>query len=151
MEKIRRFTGKVISHRIWHDGANWVEVNNVTIKPDRFGHYLLRPDADTFVMEKRWEEIEVIDQADGTKHLHFYDVSSAYVRSENPFLVVEMTDDQYNTWNENDIWFREDRHYFVRTKGKKIIKTGTSKRCIKCFYLVGEHATECDREECTGV
>lgn len=144
-----KFTGKVISQDLFYgEFGTKVEVPTVTIQPDTSGFYYITPIGNTEHTRewlRGWEELEIKKVEDGLYHLFFYAVSTQHIRSDEPFLVIEMTMEQVCHWHKNDVWFAEDIHYIVRRKGKKITGTKGRRRCIKCRYLQNDNATVCDR------
>lgn len=166
MEKI---IGKVNYQSIWWNREERYEnppklyVSEIEIKPDTVGYYYLTPthtkDNGKHINPARWswEEIDVVERRSyvmdnvykHTCQLSFYAVSSNHVRSDTPFLVLEMEKEMLEKWREQDYWFRNDSWYLVRENGKKFYggqdDGGSGKRCIMCRYLQNPEATVCDK------
>lgn len=147
-----KFIGKVVSQSLFFNekGDARVEVPSVSIEADQCGFYYIHPignEEHTRYWRKGWEELEIKKVADGLYHISLYSVSSPKynIRSEEAFLVLEMTKEEVCNWHSSDVWFSEELNYFVNRKGKKFIGEGQRKRCIKCQYLQLADATECDR------
>lgn len=154
MAKVK-FTGKVISHHIFfnRDENEFVNVPEVQFYPDTCGMYYIKAvgnEKPTQNWRRSWEELEIVKVADGLYHMKFYAVSSPCynIRSEEPFMVLEMTKDQVCNWHSNDVWFEKGYHYIIRREGKKFYQNGDTKRCIKCQYQVAKSSPICDNPKC---
>lgn len=140
----------MVYQRIW----NGIEVKEVEITDEFCGYYIFIPmesyqkgfrEVVINTYKTDFEEIEIVRVSEDLYHLRFYRISSAYMRSETPFLVLEMTGEEIENWRRNDVWFEKEYHYLVRTEGKKVYGPEGDRRCVKCRYLVGNNDTECKR------
>lgn len=138
---------KVKAQELWwnRDTDTKVGVTSININGDTVGYYYLYPTTTgerTYTYKARWEEVSILQTGEGVYEVAFWAVSSSYVRSDNPFLVLEMTQEQLVQWNKLDVWFREEMWYVVRRKGNKFTKSrgngADAMRCIQCRYLITE-------------
>lgn len=150
--KTNSIEAKVISQRLFflRDKNEWANVPTVEIEPDYVGYYYIRAKGNEEPVtnwRKYWEEMEIVKVADSLYHIKLYDMSAPRfnLRSDEPFLVLEMTKDEVCEWHSKDVWFSGEYHYIVRRAGKKIYGAENNRRCIKCQYLQRNDATECDR------
>lgn len=142
MGKAVEVTGKVLAQELWwKDDHTRDNVTEVTVKPDYCGRYFFRADNGYgSVYRGSFEEVYIKHVKDNIYHVGFMHNSSQYVRSDNPFLLVEMTKDELVKWHNNDYWFESECWYVVRRKGKRFTKSvrngDNAMRCMTCRYLI---------------
>lgn len=131
----------------WKDSNTKRIVSKVEFRMDVCGYYFLIPDGDIVnTFRAHWEEVSLLQLTDGTYEVAFWQVSSPYVRSKTPIMVLNMTREEVIKWHGLDVWFEKEMHYIVRRKGKKFYQSGQNIRCIECGYSVSKadrakHAT----------
>lgn len=146
-------TGKVLDQSLFwkYNGQDKAEAETVTFEHSGSGlNYTFTPNEEAGAAYKRYnwtfEEAEIIKGENGTYALNFYSTSSTYVRSEKPYMSMEVTKEDICTWHKNDVWFREDLHFFVSRSGKKthgVQSKFSSERCNICGYPADKECKRC--------